>query len=131
MRDIIFTGFFSPVDNPDVLNIAKAGGTIPVQWRLTYSDGTPVTNSNNFKVNAYKINCNGVSGDSSDVIEVYSAGSSGTQNLGNGYWQYNWQTLPKTAYSGQCYAFKVTLNDLNDERPIGNRPYKWANFQFK
>jgi len=34
-----FTGFFAPVDNPPVLNNAKAGQAIPLKWRLTDANG--------------------------------------------------------------------------------------------
>ena len=80
-----FTGFASPVDNNNVLNTAKAGQAIPLKWRLTDASGNPVTNllSTDVKVSVVNYNC-GLS-TTLDAIEEYAAGSSGLQNLGNGY----------------------------------------------
>ena len=45
-----FIGFTSPVDNPSVMNSAKAGQTIPLKWRLLDAAGVPVTNLTTAKV---------------------------------------------------------------------------------
>ena len=37
-----FSGFFSPVDNPDVLNQVKAGSTIPVKFGLGGDQGLDI-----------------------------------------------------------------------------------------
>ncbi|HEX9765405.1 MAG TPA: PxKF domain-containing protein, partial [Nitriliruptorales bacterium] len=38
----VFEGFFAPVENPDVVNVVKAGSTIPIKFRLKVDDGTIV-----------------------------------------------------------------------------------------
>jgi hypothetical protein len=38
-----FVGFSQPVDNAPVLNMAKAGQTIPLVWRVLDANGVPVT----------------------------------------------------------------------------------------
>ena len=38
-----FAGFSQPVDNLPALNVATAGRTIPLKWRLTDASGAPVT----------------------------------------------------------------------------------------
>ena len=43
-----------------------------------------------------------------DEIEQY-AGGSGLQDLGNGYYQFNWKT-PKS-YKGHCRTVMVSLGD--------------------
>lgn len=104
-----FAGFFSPVDNPPVLNIAKAGQTIPIKWQITHansdwnSDPTSFFNKPSFSV----VTC-----DTSapvDVIEVDTAGSSGLQYLDNGNWQYNWKT--SKTYTGKCMKMILNLKD--------------------
>jgi len=116
-----FYGFFSPVDNPPTVNIAKGGQSIPVKWRITDANGTPVADPASFKsLSSYRISCNDLSGDPASTVDEYAAGSSGLQNLGDGYWQFNWKT-PKT-YSGQCRTMVLTLDDGS----IHN-----ANFKFK
>jgi hypothetical protein len=117
---VVFSGFFSPVDNLPTLNNAKAGQTIPVKWRLTDTD-EPVSDPVSFtNLTSFLINCGSLSGDATSTVEEYSAGSSGLQYLGDGYWQFNWKT-PKT-YAGQCRKMVLTLGDGSTHE---------ANFKFK
>ena len=102
-----FSGFFQPVDNQPFLNIANSGRTIPIKWRLTDYYGNPVTNLSSVKVTAVTLVCS--LGTSPDQVEEYATGSSGLQNLGNGYYQFNWAT-PKS-YAGSC---KTLLLDLGE-----------------
>jgi hypothetical protein len=85
-----FRGFDSPVDNPPAINLAIAGRTIPLKWRLLDSDGNPVTDLANVEVTTTLTPTN--SGATVEPIEEYATGKSGLQNLGNGYYQYNWAT---------------------------------------
>jgi hypothetical protein len=100
-------GLCGPIDN-GVTNTAKAGQAIPVKCRLTTPAGTPVSDPASF------VSLNSQSGGGFcaglpvDAIETY-ARSSGLQYLGNGNWQFNWQT-PKN-YAGQCRPMTLTLND--------------------
>jgi hypothetical protein len=104
-----FTGFSSPVDNPPVLNTAKAGQAIPLKWRLTDAGGNPVTNllSTDVKVTVANYSC-GLS-TTADLLEEYAAGSSGLQNLGNGYYQFNWKT--PTNYANSCKTMTLDLGE--------------------
>ncbi len=45
------SGFSSPVDNPNVLNVVNAGQAVPFKWRLVRPDGSPHT--------TYDIHCLG------------------------------------------------------------------------
>lgn len=106
----VFTGFFSPVDNPDIVNNAKAGQAIPFKWRLTDAVGMPISDPASFtSLTSYIISCNDLSGDPESAVEEYSAGNSGLQYLGDGYWQFNWKT-PKS-YASQCRRMILTLGD--------------------
>jgi hypothetical protein len=104
-----FTGFSSPVDNNNVLNTAKAGQAIPLKWRLTDASGNPVTNllSTDVKVSVANYSC-GLS-TTTDLLEEYAAGSSGLQNLGNGYYQFNWKT--PTNYANSCKTMTLDLGE--------------------
>ena len=103
----LFTGFFSPVDNNGVRNIAKAGQTIPLKWRITDANGNPITNLTSVTVTAVSLACS--AGTSTDQIEEYAAGNSGLQNLGDGYYQWNWKT-PKS-YANSCKTLRLDLGE--------------------
>jgi hypothetical protein len=98
-----FSGFSSPVDNPTVVNTVKAGQAIPLKWRLTDASGNPVTNLQSVTVTATSFNCS--LGTSIDQIEEVAAGSSGLQNLGDGYYQYNWKS--PTSYAKSCKTLQI------------------------
>jgi len=101
-----WNGFFQPVDN-NVMNIAKAGQAIPLKWRLTDANGNPVTNLTSVKVTVAGLAC--ATGTSTDQIEEYAAGASGLQNLGDGYYQFNWKT--PTSYASSCKTMYLNLGD--------------------
>jgi hypothetical protein len=46
-------------------------------------------------------------GTTQDLLEEYAAGSSGLQNLGNGYYQFNWKT--PTGYAGSCKSIALVF----------------------
>jgi hypothetical protein len=115
-----FSGFSAPVDNPPMINSANAGRSIPLKWRLTDATGTPVTTLTSVTVTVTSLACS--AGATPDAIEEYVAGSSGLQNLGNGYYQFNWAT-PKS-YAGSCKTLKLNLGE-------GAGQQRTALFQFK
>jgi hypothetical protein len=102
-----FRGFSSPVDNPTILNVVKAGQAVPFKWRLVHADGTPVTNLSSAKLTASSLSCS--LGSTPDLLEEVAAGASGLQNLGNGYYQLNWRS-PNT-YAGSCKALHLDLGE--------------------
>ena len=101
-----FEGFLPPVDNTN-LNLVKAGRLIPLKWRLTDANGASVTNLTAVQVSVTSLSC--PSGTSTDTIEEDAAGSSGLQNLGEGYYQFNWQT-PKS-YATSCKTMQLDLGE--------------------
>ena len=116
-----FDGFFSPVENPSVLNLAKAGQSIPVKWRITDPRGGPISDPLSFKTfTSYSVSCSNLEGNPESAIEEYSPGDSGLQYLGNGYWQFNWKTLK--SYARACRRMILNLKD-NSSHP--------ADFKFK
>ncbi len=112
--------FSQPVDNLPTLNIAKAGSTVPLKFKVTDSTGGPVTDLTAADVEVTSTQggdgCGTDAG--TDSIETYVA-SSGLQNLGGGPYQFNWAT-PKS-YKNQCRIMTVTAGG-------GTRS---AAFQFK
>ena len=84
-----FSGFSAPVDRPTTMNISKVGQAIPLKWRLTDAIGRGITGVTSVSVQAYDLNC--ALGSTQDLVEEY-AGNSGLQDLGDGYYQFNWKT---------------------------------------
>jgi hypothetical protein len=101
-----FVGFSSPVDN-GILNVAKAGQAIPLKWRLMDANDAPVTNLTSVGVTVATLSCS--SGTTTDEVEEYAAGSSGLQNLGDGYYQFNWKT--PTNYANSCKTMNLNLGE--------------------
>ena len=105
-----FEGFYSPVNNNGVLNSAKAGQAIPLKWRLLDANDHPVTDLPSVTVTVKGLSCG--LGSTNDLVEEYAAGSSGLQNLGNGYYQFNWKSP-----SAYAYSCKTLYLDLGDGSP--------------
>jgi uncharacterized delta-60 repeat protein len=102
-----FIGFSQPVDNPPVWNVLNAGQAVPLKWRMLDAAGTPLTTLTSATVTVSAVNCQ--TGGTQDQVEEFTTGASGLQNLGNGYYQFNWKT-PKT-YSKSCKAMHLDLGE--------------------
>jgi hypothetical protein len=116
-----FSGLFAPVDAVPTLNSAKAGQAIPLKWRLTDYNNAPVLD---FSAAALGVAVSGLTctaGGAIDNIEEY-AGNSGLQNLGDGYYQFNWKS--PTNYAGTCKKIGLNLGEGFTRGPLGY-------FQFK
>ena len=103
----LFTGFTGPVDNLPVINIAKAGQSIPLKWRITDANGNPITNLTDVTVTATSLSCNAAI--TSDSIEEYATSNSGLHNLGDGYYQWSWR-IP-TSYANSCKTLRLDLGE--------------------
>jgi hypothetical protein len=113
-----FTGFSQPVDNAPVLNAAKAGQAIPLKWRLVDANGAPVTTLAVASLTVTGLACS--AGSTPDQLEEYAAGSSGLQNLGDGYYQFNWKTAK--SYAPSCKTVHLDLGEGHTHQAL---------FQFK
>ena len=102
-----FDGLYAPVDRPNTLNVSKAGQAIPLKWRLTDYNNDPVTILATVVVSVSNVSC--ALGTSDDLVEELASGSSGLQNLGDGYYQFNWKT--PTSYAGSCKSLNLKLGD--------------------
>jgi CSLREA domain-containing protein len=103
----VLTGFFSPVNAEPTLNTAKAGQSIPLKWHLEDVFGNPITELATATVSVTSLAC--TAGTTTGAIEEYATGASGLQNLGDGYYQFNWAT-PKS-YAGSCKTLHLDLGD--------------------
>ncbi len=115
-----FTGLFAPIDNIPVANVAKAGSTVPVKWKITDNSGTGIADTTSFtNLDSIGVSTGTCTGAPGDNLETYST-TSGLQYLGSGNWQFNWKT--RIGYAGQCRTMVVTLKDGTTHTAI---------FQFK
>jgi hypothetical protein len=119
-----FVGFTAPVDNTNsYMNVLKAGQAIPLKWRLTDANSQPVTNLAAVTVTAKTLSCS--IGATDDLMEEVAAGGSGLQNLGSGYYQFNWAS-PKS-YASSCKTLHL---DLGEKDATGNAVTHTAQFKF-
>ncbi|HTG84443.1 MAG TPA: PxKF domain-containing protein, partial [Gemmatimonadales bacterium] len=102
-----FIGFFAPVDNDGILNVAKAGKTVPLKWRLVDVNGNPVATLASVQATVSTLVCD--LGPTADAVEEYTANQSGLQNLGDGYYQFNWKT--PASYAKSCKTLTLDLGD--------------------
>jgi probable HAF family extracellular repeat protein len=115
-----FDGFFSPVDNPDVLNRVKAGSAIPVKFSLRGDQGLDIfaeADGSSFPKSG-PMPCD--SKDFVDVVEqTVTANSSGlTYDASTDLYTYVWKT--RRDWTG-CRQLVVRLADGKEYR---------ANFEF-
>jgi len=104
-----FTGFFSPV-RMAVPNKSNAPRTIPVKWKLTLLDGTPVADRSSFvALESYAVDCTTLTGDVASAVVESSTGKSGFRYLGKGRWMFNWKT--SKLYRHTCRMMFVLFSD--------------------
>jgi len=113
-----FTGFFPPVDNPPVVNVAKAGSAIPVKFSLGGNLGLTILAAG-YPV-SQKVTCDS-SAPLSDIEQTVTAGSSSlTYDAASGQYIYVWKT--DKSWAGTCRQFIVRLTDGTTHK---------GSFQFK
>jgi len=101
-----FNGFTSPVQNPSVLNVSKAGRSVPLRWRVVDAQGAPVSNLGTANVGAIAISC---PFSTENRISVYGGSNGQLQNLGNGYYQLDW--MGAFSLRGYCRRLELNLGD--------------------
>jgi hypothetical protein len=104
-------GGFKPPIRPGVVNMANAGRTVPVKWKLTLTaDGSPVSDPTSITaIKSYAVDCTSLTGDSSTAIVEKSPGKSGLRYLNGGNWIFNWKT--DKSYSGTCRNLFILFSD--------------------
>jgi hypothetical protein len=101
--EIAFEGFAAPVDL-GVVNVANAGKTIPLTFRVT-DHGAPILDLSVASVAAVASTCPGQT--ASDAIETYTRKATGLRSLGNGWYRYDW-AVPRS-YAKSCREVTIDL----------------------
>ena len=102
-----FTGFFEPVDNLPMLNIATAGSAIPVKFSLGGDRGLAIL-AEGYPASS-PIACD-ASEPGSEVTETVNAGSSSlSYDAASDQYRYVWKT--SKAWRGTCRMLIVRFND--------------------
>lgn len=102
-----FTGFFSPIDNPPVLNEMKAGQAAPVKFSLGGNQGLNIFAAGS--PSSVQINCSS-SAPIADVEETETAGGSSlTYDPTTDRYKYVWKT--ESSWKNTCRQLTVTLRD--------------------
>jgi hypothetical protein len=102
-----FKGFFSPVDNPEALNVVKAGSSVPVKFSLTGFQGMDVIPAGGSA--SQPVSCD--SSSPLDVLEETAGpGTSGlTYDSVSDRYHYVWKT--DKAWAGTCRQLTLRLDD--------------------
>jgi hypothetical protein len=105
-----FIGFLPPIDNLPLWNVAKAGRTIPVKWRLTDANGAFITSLAVVLHNPLRYRQTGYDTAPGDLVETTTTGATVLRydSTANQF-VYNWQTL--SSFANQCYELLLELND--------------------
>lgn len=109
-----FAGFFSPVDNPPVVNVVNAGRGIPVKFSLGGDFGLQVF-AGGFPASR-QVPCEG--GVPSDVVEeTVTAGGSGLQfDPASLTYLYVWAT--QKAWAGTCRGLTLRLDNGSEHLAV-------------
>ncbi len=102
-----FTGFFPPVDNPPMVNLVKAGRTVPVKFSLNGDQGLDIFAAGHPA--SQQIACDG----GAPVDDLEETGTSGNSRLSydadSDQYNYKWKT--EKAWAGTCRKLVVKLSD--------------------
>ena len=113
-----FSGFKPPVDNPPVVNIVKAGSTVPVKWSLQDSAGNYIRSlSTVTSISSTAIKCAAAATDPDP--DTVASGLAGLKyDTSAEQFIFNWQT--QKSWSGTCRRFTLGL--------VGNGVLQYADF---
>ena len=108
-----FAGFFSPVDNPDTVNVVKAGSSIPVKFSLGGDQGLGVLADGYPKVLRYA--CDDVE-DADDIEQTTTANQGLTYNALTDTYTYVWKTDKN--WKGKCATLTLKLDDGSEHTAL-------------
>lgn len=102
-----FTGFFSPIDNPPLVNEMKAGAAAPVKFSLGGNQGLNIFAAGS--PSSVQVNCN-TNDPISEVEETETAGNSSlSYDASSDRYKYTWKT--ESSWKNTCRQLTVTLRD--------------------
>ena len=106
--------------------MAKAGRAVPLKWRVLELGGNPVADLDPtvVRVTSASVQCAALDG-ADAPLDAYAVGSSGLQNFGDGYYQWNWAT--QKSWAGSCRRLTVRLGNAD---PLGVQIGHSVNFEF-
>jgi hypothetical protein len=105
----VFTGFFAPVRNLPIVNVASAGRVISVRWRLSDAAGNLVSSLGSFtSLMSGPIACNASPGDVAEEQMAAADGGPLRYDPDAGQFVFNWRT--SRAWAG-CRLLGLTLAD--------------------
>lgn len=105
-----FAGFFNPIRNLPMVNIVRAGRTVPVKYDLRDALGAFITDVGSFaSLTSAAMACDASAPD----VEVESTDAAGSTtihyDLAANQFVYNWKT--DAAWAGSCRMLQLTLDD--------------------
>ena len=113
-----FTGFFAPVDNPPVVNLVKAGTSVPIKFGLGGNRGLDIFAAGS--PSSLRVSCNSSQPETA-LEQIDAPGASGlSYDTATERYHYVWKT--NKSWAGTCRQLVVTLVDGTSHQ---------ANFRFK
>ena len=100
-----FSLFTPPVRYPPEPNLVNSGQVVPLKWRIVDVNDAPVTDLASIVVTVVTFPCD--LGTTPDLPS--ESANEGLQNLGDGYYQFDWKT-PKT-YALSCKTMMLDLGE--------------------
>jgi hypothetical protein len=103
----VIGGFYAPVDGGGIVNVVKAGATVPLKFEVT-AGGVELTDVADVRgLSAARVTCD--AGAPVDEVEVTASGGTALRyDATAGTFVFNWKT-PLTP--GSCYRTTVTTQD--------------------
>lgn len=102
-----FSGFFAPVDNPDITNVVKAGSAIPVKFNLGGDQGLGIMAAGS--PYSSLISCTDHTDLDSVEETVQAGGSSLTYDPVEGHYVYVWKSVK--SWANTCRQLTIELVD--------------------
>lgn len=104
-----FLGFFQPIDNYPIINVVKAGKTIPVKWQVKNSAGEVISDLTTVKsITSGAIACDLAPTSEIGEDALTTGGTSLRFDFSSQQFVYNWETA--SSWNG-CRLLRVELKD--------------------
>jgi MBG domain-containing protein len=115
---LTFSGFFAPVRNMPVVNVATAGSAIPMKFTIGGYAGPQIFGT--YSPSSERVQCGSAP---ESKVRSGALSPSGLRSLGYGY-TYVWKTDP--TWAGTCRKFVLTLSDGSTHEALFRFPAKMS-----